>query len=62
MLVLDYTLDYYNYMHHNNITAQEQVDNLFLSNGKSWPFGYLEGTLSQNEKIHMASKYTTSAK
>ena len=30
-LVLDYTLDYYNYKHHNNIKAQEQVDNLMIN-------------------------------
>ena len=29
-LVLDYTLDYYNYKHHNNIKAQELVDNLMI--------------------------------
>ena len=30
-LVLDYTLNYYNYKHHNNIKAQEQVDNLMIN-------------------------------
>ena len=30
-LVLDYTLDYYNYKYHNNIKAQEQVDNLMIN-------------------------------
>ena len=30
-LVLDYTLDYYNYKHHNNIKAQEQVDNVMIN-------------------------------
>ena len=30
-LVLDYTLDYYNYKHHNNIKAQDQVDNLMIN-------------------------------
>ena len=30
-IVLDYTLDYYNYKHHNNIKAQEQVDNLMIN-------------------------------
>ena len=30
-LVLDYTLDHYNYKHHNNIKAQEQVDNLMIN-------------------------------
>ena len=30
-LVLDYTLDYYNYKHHNNIKAQEQVDSLMIN-------------------------------
>ena len=30
-LVLDYTLDYYNYKHHNKIKAQEQVDNLMIN-------------------------------
>ena len=28
---MDYTLDYYNYKHHNNIKAQEQVDNLMIN-------------------------------
>ena len=37
-LVLDYTLDYYNYKHHNNIKAQEQVDNLMI-NLTFWIFG-----------------------
>ena len=30
-LVLDYTLDYYNYKHHTNIKAQEQVDSLMIN-------------------------------
>ena len=30
-LVLDYTLDYYNYKHHNNIKAQEQLLNLVIN-------------------------------
>ena len=30
-LVLDYTLDYYNYKRHNNIYVQEQVDNLMIN-------------------------------
>ena len=30
-LVLDYTLDYYNHKHHNNIKAQEQVNNLMIN-------------------------------
>ena len=55
-LVLDHTLDYYNYKHHNKIKAQEQVDNLMIN------LEYLEGTFSRNEKIYMASKYTASGK
>ena len=30
-LVFPYTLDYYNYKHHNNIKAQEQVENLMIN-------------------------------
>ena len=30
-LVLDFTLDYYNYKHFNNTKAQEQVDNLIIN-------------------------------
>ena len=30
-MVLDYTLDCYNYKHDNNIKAQEQVDNLMIN-------------------------------
>ena len=30
-LVLDYTLDYYNYKHYNNIKAQEQLLNLVIN-------------------------------
>ena len=29
-LVLDFTLDYYNYKHHNNTKAEEQVDNRII--------------------------------
>ena len=28
---MDYTLDYYNYKYHNNIKAQEHVDNLMIN-------------------------------
>ena len=30
-LVLDFSLDYYNYKHLNNTNAQEQVDNLMIN-------------------------------
>ena len=30
-LVLDFTLDYYNYKHFNNAKAQEQVENLMIN-------------------------------
>ena len=33
-LVLDFTLDHYNYKHHNNSKAQEEVDNLIINLGR----------------------------